>query len=136
MLSQAQRSAILELSGKGVSRREIARVLQVSRLPGRPTSLQTASRCARRSSNPWREGPLLLVCRAKDDGEVDWRMPEMLESRAGCIGRRRAVVSWSAARVFTNGVDHKKGRDYQHLARPRPGVWDGDPAPCGKRDLH
>lgn len=52
MLSQAQRSAILKLSGKGVSRREIARVLQLSRLPGRPTSLQTASRCARRSSNP------------------------------------------------------------------------------------
>ena len=32
MLSQAQRSAILELSAKGVSRREIARVLRVSRL--------------------------------------------------------------------------------------------------------
>ena len=32
MLSQAQRTAILELNGKGVSRREIARVLQVSRL--------------------------------------------------------------------------------------------------------
>src|SRR5271154_4803695 len=32
MLSQAQRSAILELSTKGVSRREIARVLRVSRL--------------------------------------------------------------------------------------------------------
>src|SRR6266566_8111569 len=32
MLSQAQRSAILELSAKGVSKHEIARVLQVSRL--------------------------------------------------------------------------------------------------------
>jgi transposase len=32
MLSQAQRTAILELNGKGVSRREIARVLQISRL--------------------------------------------------------------------------------------------------------
>ena len=32
MLSQAQRTAILELNAKGVSRREIARVLQVSRL--------------------------------------------------------------------------------------------------------
>ena len=32
MLSQAQRTAILELSAKAVSKREIARVLQVSRL--------------------------------------------------------------------------------------------------------
>src|ERR1017187_2403466 len=32
MLSQAQRTAILELNAQGVSRREIARVLQVSRL--------------------------------------------------------------------------------------------------------
>ncbi len=32
MLSQAQRTAILELSAKGVSKREIARVLQLSRL--------------------------------------------------------------------------------------------------------
>ena len=32
MLSQAQRTAILELSGKGVSKREISHVLQVSRL--------------------------------------------------------------------------------------------------------
>jgi transposase len=32
MLSQAQRTAILELNAKGVSRREIARVLKVSRL--------------------------------------------------------------------------------------------------------
>jgi len=32
MLSQAQRTAILELSGKGVSTREIARALKVSRL--------------------------------------------------------------------------------------------------------
>jgi transposase len=32
MLSQAQRTAILELSAKGVSKREIAHVLQVSRL--------------------------------------------------------------------------------------------------------
>src|SRR5260370_15844577 len=31
MLSQAQRTAILELSAKGVSRHEIARVLRVSR---------------------------------------------------------------------------------------------------------
>jgi len=31
MLSQAQRTAILELSAKGVTRREIARVLQLSR---------------------------------------------------------------------------------------------------------
>jgi predicted transcriptional regulator len=31
-LSQAQRTAILELSAKGVSKREIARVLQLSRL--------------------------------------------------------------------------------------------------------
>src|SRR5450756_3108660 len=31
MLSQAQRTAILELSAKGVSKREIAHVLQVSR---------------------------------------------------------------------------------------------------------
>ncbi|PYT23831.1 MAG: hypothetical protein DMG57_30730, partial [Acidobacteria bacterium] len=31
MLSQAQRTAILELSAKGVSKREIARVLQLSR---------------------------------------------------------------------------------------------------------
>jgi DNA-binding NarL/FixJ family response regulator len=32
MLSQAQRSAILELHAKGVSKREIARVLNISRL--------------------------------------------------------------------------------------------------------
>jgi transposase len=32
MLSQAQRTAILELSAQGVSRREIARVLKLSRL--------------------------------------------------------------------------------------------------------
>jgi DNA invertase Pin-like site-specific DNA recombinase len=32
MQSQAQRSAILELSGKGVSHREIARVMQLSRV--------------------------------------------------------------------------------------------------------
>ena len=32
MLSQAQRTAILELSAKGVSKREIARVLRLSRL--------------------------------------------------------------------------------------------------------
>ena len=32
MLSQAQRTAILELSAKRVSKREIARVLQLSRL--------------------------------------------------------------------------------------------------------
>src|SRR5258708_3692048 len=32
MLSQAQRTAILELNAKGVSKREIARVLQLSRL--------------------------------------------------------------------------------------------------------
>ena len=31
MLSQAQRTAILELSAKGVSKNEIARVLQLSR---------------------------------------------------------------------------------------------------------
>ena len=32
MLSQAQPTAILELSAKGVTKREIARVLQLSRL--------------------------------------------------------------------------------------------------------
>jgi DNA invertase Pin-like site-specific DNA recombinase len=32
MLSQAQRTAILELNAKGVSKREIARGLQLSRL--------------------------------------------------------------------------------------------------------
>ena len=32
MLSQAQRTAILELSAKGATKREIARVLQLSRL--------------------------------------------------------------------------------------------------------
>jgi DNA invertase Pin-like site-specific DNA recombinase len=32
MLSQAQRTAILELSAQGVPKREIARVLQISRL--------------------------------------------------------------------------------------------------------
>jgi transposase len=32
MLSQAQRTAILELSAKGTTRREIARILRVSRL--------------------------------------------------------------------------------------------------------
>ena len=32
MLSQAQRSAILELSAKGATKREIARILKISRL--------------------------------------------------------------------------------------------------------
>ena len=39
MLSQAQRTAILELSAKGVSKREIAQVLQLSR----PTRAQSAA---------------------------------------------------------------------------------------------
>ena len=40
MLSQAQRTAILELSAQGVSKHEIARVLRVSRLTVRKVLLR------------------------------------------------------------------------------------------------
>ena len=49
MLSQAQRTAILELSEKGVSKREIARVLRLSRLSVRKV---LSSNSTRRSGNP------------------------------------------------------------------------------------
>ena len=52
MLSQAQRSAILELHAQGVSKREIARVLKICRL--------TVRKVLRSNSS---EVPALLACR-------------------------------------------------------------------------
>jgi transposase len=69
MLSQAQRIAILELSGKGVSRHEIARVLQVSRLTVRKvlransTSVPEIQRAEK--AEPYREQILELLASCK-----------------------------------------------------------------------
>ena len=56
MLSQAQRTAILELSAKGVSKHEIARVLKLSRPTVRKVLQSNSTRCrrsnGRRKPNP------------------------------------------------------------------------------------
>ena len=69
MLSQAQRTAILELSAKGVTKREIARVLQLSRLTVRKvlrtnsTDVPEIQRAEK--AEPYREQilELLLSCK-------------------------------------------------------------------------
>ena len=69
MLSQAQRTAILELSAKGVSRREIAHVLQVSRqtvrtvLRSNSTNVPEIQRAEK--AEPYREQILELLASCK-----------------------------------------------------------------------
>ena len=69
MLSQAQRTAILELNAKGVSRREISRVLQVSRLTVRKvlransTSVPEIQRAEK--AEPYRQQILDLLASCK-----------------------------------------------------------------------
>ena len=57
MLSQAQRTAILELSAKGVSKREIARVLQLSRLTRAQSPAIELHRAFRKSSGRRKPNP-------------------------------------------------------------------------------
>jgi transposase len=65
MLSQAQRTAILELSGKGVSIREIARVMQLSRLSVRRVlrskSTQVPGIARAEKAEPYRQQILELL---------------------------------------------------------------------------
>ena len=69
MLSQAQRTAILELSAKGVSRREISHVLQVSRqtvrtvLRSNSTNVPEIQRAEK--AEPYREQILELLVSCK-----------------------------------------------------------------------
>ena len=69
MLSQAQRTAILELSAKGVSKREIARVLKLSRLTVRKVlranSTQVPEIQRTEKAEPYRQQilDLLLTCK-------------------------------------------------------------------------
>jgi transposase len=69
MLSQAQRTAILELSAKGVSKREIARVLKLSRvtvrkvLEANSTSVPEIQRAEK--AEPYRQQILDLLIRCK-----------------------------------------------------------------------
>ena len=69
MLSQAQRTAILELSAKGVSRREISHVLQVSRqtvrtvLRANSTTVPEIQRAEK--AEPYREQILELLASCK-----------------------------------------------------------------------
>src|SRR5664279_3969340 len=69
MLSQAQRTAILELNAKGVSRREIARVLRMSRLTVRKvlrtnsTSVPEIQRAEKAEPYPQQILDLLTSCK-------------------------------------------------------------------------
>src|SRR5574341_2224991 len=69
MLSQAQRTAILELSAKGVGKREIARVLKVSRLtvrkvlPSNITSVPESPRAEK--AEPYRQQIFELLVTSK-----------------------------------------------------------------------
>ena len=69
MLSQAQRTAILELSAKGVSKREISHVLQLSRLTVRKvlrsnsTNVPEIQRAEK--AEPYREQILELLASCK-----------------------------------------------------------------------
>jgi transposase len=69
MLSQAQRAAILELSAQGVSKREIARVLKLSRLSVRKvlqansTNVPEIQRAGK--AEPYRQQILELLLRCK-----------------------------------------------------------------------
>ena len=69
MLSQAQRTTILELNGKGVSSREIARVLKMSRLTVRKVvrANSTSVPEIRRAENaePYRQQILDLLASCK-----------------------------------------------------------------------
>src|ERR1035441_10384111 len=71
MLSQAQRTTILELNGKGVSSREIARVLKMSRLTVRKvvransTSVPEIRRAEK--AEPYRQQILDLLASCKGD---------------------------------------------------------------------
>ena len=69
MLSQAQRTAILELSAKGVSKREIARVLQLSRLTVRKVlrsnSTQVPEIQRAEKAEPYRQQILELLMSCK-----------------------------------------------------------------------
>ncbi|MGH9594599.1 MAG: hypothetical protein ACRD5L_16020 [Bryobacteraceae bacterium] len=69
MLSQAQRTAILELSAKGVSKREIARVLRLSRLSVRKVlsanSTEVPEMQRAEKAEPYRQQILDLVTSCK-----------------------------------------------------------------------
>jgi transposase len=69
MLSQAQRTTILELHGQGVSKHEIARVLKVSRLTVRKVlrsnSVQVPSILRREKAAPYRQQILELMTRCQ-----------------------------------------------------------------------
>ena len=69
MLSQAQRTAILELKAKGVSSREIARVLQLSRLTVRKVLRADSPKVPEiqraEKAEPWREQILDLLSSCK-----------------------------------------------------------------------
>jgi hypothetical protein len=69
MLSQAQRTAILELSAKGVSKREIAHVLQLSRLTERKVLRSNSSNVPEiqraEKAEPYRERILELLVSCK-----------------------------------------------------------------------
>src|SRR6266498_4893504 len=69
MLSQAQRTAILELSAKGVSKREIAQVLRLSRLTVRKVLRSNSSNVPEiqraEKAEPYREQILELLTACK-----------------------------------------------------------------------
>ena len=94
MLSQAQRTAILELSAKGVSRREIASVLQLSRLTVRKllrsnsTSVPEMQRAEK--AEPYRQQILELL------GSCKGNLVRVHEELAA----RGAVLSYPALTAF------------------------------------
>src|SRR5437773_1342750 len=94
MLSQAQRTAILELSAKGVSKREIARVLQLSRQTVRKVlrsnSTQVPEIQRAEKAEPYRQQILELLVSCK--GNLV-RVHEELQAQG-------AVMSYAALTAF------------------------------------
>ena len=94
MLSQAQRTAILELSAKGVSKREIARVLQLSRQTVRKVlrsnSTQVPEIQRAEKAEPYRQQILELLVSCK--GNLV-RVHEELQAQG-------AVMSYPALTAF------------------------------------
>ena len=97
MLSQAQRTTILELHGQGVGKREIARVLKVSRLTVRKVlrsnSVQVPHLWRPEKAEPYRQQILELWQRCR--GNLVRVQEELAASGASfsfCVRRRRASM--------------------------------------------
>ena len=106
MLSQAQRTAILELHAKGVSRHEISRVLQVSRPTVRKIVRSNSPSVPEiqrpEKAEPYREQILELLNTCKGNlvrvqkGELRQRYREGQEDQLGALGLVvNALVLWT-----------------------------------------